>query len=130
MSNQATRLAEDAKRLAEDMADKACATEAGEFVAKERARLHAAIDALLALVQPAVSEEAPTDSLKDSLRLDWCERHAVGIENLGSAGWQVFGDDCAEGFTLREAIDRAAFHTPLARAQSSKGDEALGEQHE
>jgi len=123
--NQATRLAEEVKRLAEEMADKACATEAGEFVAKERARLHAAIDALLALVQPAVSEETPSDSLKDSLRLDWCERHVVGIENTSSGGWMVFGDDTGDGKTLRDAIDRAAFHTSAARAQSSaKGDEA------
>jgi hypothetical protein len=45
-------LADEVKRLAEDMAAAACATDPGEFVAKERARLHAAIDRLAAAQQP------------------------------------------------------------------------------
>lgn len=55
------------------------------------------------------AEQKPSDSLKDSLRLDWCERHAVGIENTGSGGWMVFGDSTGAGKTLRAAIDETAF---------------------
>lgn len=109
---EAQRLAEVAKKLAEDMADKACATEAGEFVAKERAALYEAIDRLAALSQPSEDVvRAREESLRDSLRLDWCERHSVGIELLspgGNKSWEVFGDDNGAGSTLRSAIDNAA----------------------
>lgn len=48
----AKELGERIKRLAEDMADAACATEAGAFVQRQRTPLHAAIDQLVSLAQP------------------------------------------------------------------------------
>ena len=62
MSNQATRLAEEAKLLlTRAMTAQADAREMGDYTKSKAAHTaaEAAIDALLALVQPAVSEEAP-----------------------------------------------------------------------
>ena len=54
VSAEREALAEECKRLAEWMADKACASEAGDFVAKERLALHAAINRLASAPADAV----------------------------------------------------------------------------
>ena len=65
MSNQATRLAEEAKRATAKLHDAAMTVAAGQKPLTNLASMQrcwfdadAAIDALLALVQPAVNEEA------------------------------------------------------------------------
>lgn len=72
------QLAAECKRLAEDMADAACACEAGEFVERQRKPLHAAIDRLAALSHPAVP-----------LRLEACD--------AAVSEWRCF--HCDEVFT-------------------------------
>jgi len=103
VSNQATRLAE-AKQIAERVVraieqayndteqsvPRAFCAEASD------AAYGAAIDALLALVQPAVSEEAERAAFKAW----WAQSGFTAYKDTGYACW-------------------------LARAQSSKGDEAL-----
>lgn len=64
MTQQTEALAAEIKRLAEDMADAACANVAGEFVERQRKPLHEAIDRLAALSAPAPQVLAPEDVLK------------------------------------------------------------------
>ena len=69
-STDAASLGEQIKRLAEDMADAACATEAGDFVARQRTLLHAAIDCLVALASPPPAPlPAQEEPIKSSF--DW-----------------------------------------------------------
>lgn len=51
-------LVAEIKKLAEDMADAACATEAGAFVERQRKPLHAAIDRLAAAPDARQAEDA------------------------------------------------------------------------
>lgn len=64
-------LAAEVKRLAEDMADAACATEAGAFVDRQRKPLHEAIDRLAALSSqpPAPSPMLCAQDMADLERL-------------------------------------------------------------
>jgi hypothetical protein len=76
-------LGEQVKRLAEDMADAACASEAGSFVDRQRTPLHRAIDRLVSLAQqhqagpaeagPVATHLVPSDeTLADELSLpEW-----------------------------------------------------------
>lgn len=70
---QAEALAAEIKRLAEDMADAACGTEAGAFVERQRRPLHAAADLLASMaasaqpVDPVTKAGVVPGALKDVL---------------------------------------------------------------
>jgi hypothetical protein len=117
VSNQATRLAEEAKRAMAKLHDAAMTVAAGQKPLTNLSSMqrcwfdaNAAIDALLALVQPAVSEEAVADLYQHSEtgRTRVVMRDAMSDHD---AAWLPVGP------------------LVLARAQSSsKGDEGM--QHE
>jgi len=77
VSNQATRLAEEAKRATAKLHDAAMTVAAGQKPLTNLASMQrcwfdadAAIDNLLALVQPAVSEEAERSAFEAYIRKD------------------------------------------------------------
>jgi len=126
VSNQATELAKQAKRLANQLSSSAysqgVADERDSWKQQEKydkqareqmAELVATIDALLALVQPAVSEEAERKAFEaEAICRTWAYRNERG---LWFYPMHDGGGDLWKGW--------------LARAQSSsKGDEGM--QHE
>lgn len=120
MSNQATRLAEESKRLARKMMEDSWATGDDRAYHPARDELHAAIDALLALVQPAVSEEAPhLQTIREKLIRAGAK---LPMENKGTIESAMAG-----GLSIALCVVEAEIDA--ARAQSSsKGDEGM--QHE
>lgn len=100
-------LAAEVKRLAEDMADKACATEAGDFVAKERAALHAAIDRLAARASlGAPSSEEPV---------------AWQVRIPGSAHWRTTGGKLSDEYIAEKGYEvRALYASPPASSEEQR----------